>query len=77
MVKCWDGDKFDHVMSLPVCVITSVLICNKLWCALIGQGHQAEVWCMSISSDGGYLVSCTSVDIYNIILLHWLGNRIT
>ena len=21
MVKCWDGDKFDHVMSLPVCIV--------------------------------------------------------
>ena len=21
LVKCWDGDKFDHVMSLPVCVV--------------------------------------------------------
>ena len=58
MVKCWDGDKFDHVMSLPVCVVTSVLVFNELRCALIGQGHQAEVWCMSISSDGGYMVSC-------------------
>ena len=27
MVKCWDGDKFDHVMSLPVCVVVCVCGC--------------------------------------------------
>ena len=28
MVKCWDGDKFDHVMSLPVCVV----VCGCVVC---------------------------------------------
>ena len=29
MVKCWDGDKFNHVMSLLVCIVVTVLVCDQ------------------------------------------------